>query len=128
MKAIKALILSLALVMLPAGVTADHKTFAFDLPHDVASDLAQFALHAAGPGQYYVVAGCDIVWTLPLHGLNETLVGYAMHAQNSDGKDRLVAIELWNRMTKEKFFSYVATDDYGKLKKCHDAAKGQLGV
>jgi hypothetical protein len=122
---------------MPSQVTAEHDQFVFDVPHLLAQDILDLELHIAGPPQTYEAAGCDFVVTLPLHGKEGKLVGFAIHAAITDEKgildatghiERLVVLEMWSKTTKEKYFSYVNKDDYSELKKCHDAAKGQLGV
>jgi len=131
LKAIKLLILSAALVAMPAAVTAKHDTFDFELPHDVATDLNEFNLHLVGAPSGYAAPGCDGVVTFPLRGHTgdgvENVAGYAIHAIDRDGVNRLVSVELFNLDTKEKVFGWTNLEDYNALKTCH-TTKERLGV
>jgi len=131
LKAIKLLILSAALVAMPAAVTAKHDTFDFELPHGVANTLDALNIHLAGPPQGFENPGCDTVVTFPLRGHTdagkETVAGYAIHAVDKDGVNRLVSIELFDLKTKEKVYGYTNKADYDALKTCH-TTKERLGV
>ncbi len=131
LQAIKVLILSLALVAIPMGVTAKHETFDFMLPHEVANQLEVFNLHLAGAPSGYEHPGCDTVVTFPLRGHNaegkELFAGYAIHAIDVSGVNRLVSIELFALGHKQKVFAWTNMDDYLELKKCH-TTKERLSV
>ncbi len=131
LKAIKLLILSAALVAMPAAVTAKHETFDFELPHTVANKLDTMNIHLAGAPSGYAAPGCDGVVTFPLRGHTaegvENVAGYAIHAIDTDGVNRLVAIELFDLKTKEKVFGFINQGDYDALKTCH-TTKERLGV
>ena len=130
-KAIKLLILSAALVAMPAAVTAKHDTFDFELPHSVANKLDTMNIHLAGAPSGFAAPGCDGVVTFPLRGHSnegiENVAGYAIHAIDKDGVNRLVAIELFHLETREKVYSYINQGDYDALKTCH-TTKERLGV
>ncbi len=131
LKAIKLLILSAALVAMPAAVTAKHDTFDFELPHEVATELDKLNLHLAGSPTGYENPGCDLVVTFPLRGHNadgiESFAGYAIHAINKDDVNRLVSVEIFHLETREKVFGWNNMDDYNALKECHET-KERLGV
>ena len=126
-KALAVLVLAGVMVWAPAQVTAEHDKFFFDVPHEIAETLLSYNLHIAGPGEYFTALGCDIVWTLPLHGLDGALFGYAIHAKDDTG-ERLVVVEVWDKATYDKVFSYVNAEDYDSLKKCHENAKGGIAI